>query len=123
MRKLIPAAAILLLFMGTAHAQYTNNSGGNTGGNPLGMNMMPDNRRHLTPEEAQRAAGVHQGGRVGQELPPHQSVVELGRDARYLVGVGSVRCLGLGDSGRPAGVDDGSVTVPGGPAEVIFTTL
>jgi hypothetical protein len=25
--------------------------------------------------------------------------------------------------GRPAGVDDGSVTVPGGPAEVIFTTL
>jgi hypothetical protein len=54
MRKLIPAAAILLLFMETAHAQYTNNSGGNTGGNPLGMNMMPDNRRHLTPEEAQR---------------------------------------------------------------------
>jgi hypothetical protein len=54
MRKLIPAAAILLLFMGTAQAQYTNNSGGNTGGNPLGMNMMPDNRRHLTPEEAQR---------------------------------------------------------------------
>jgi len=25
--------------------------------------------------------------------------------------------------GRPAGIDDGSVTVPGGPAEVIFTTL
>ena len=54
MLKLIPAAAILLLFMETTHAQYTNNSGGNTGGNPLGMNMMPDNRRHLTPEEAQR---------------------------------------------------------------------
>ena len=53
MLKLIPAAAILLLFMETTHAQYTNNSGGNTGGNPLGMNMMPDNRRHLTPEEAQ----------------------------------------------------------------------
>jgi len=54
MRKLIPAVAVLLLFVGTAHAQYTNQSGGNTGGNPLGMNMMPDNRRHLTPEEAQR---------------------------------------------------------------------
>jgi hypothetical protein len=54
MLKLIPAAAILLLLMETAHAQYTNNSGGNTGGNPLGMNMMPDNRRHLTPEEVQR---------------------------------------------------------------------
>jgi hypothetical protein len=54
MRKLIQAAATLVLFMGTAHAQYTNQSGGNTGSNPLGMNMMPDNRRHLTPEEAQR---------------------------------------------------------------------
>jgi hypothetical protein len=40
--------------METAQAQYTNQSGGNTGGNPLGMNMMPDNRRHLTSEEAQR---------------------------------------------------------------------
>jgi hypothetical protein len=54
MRKLIPAVAVLLLFMETAQAQYTNQSGGNTGGNPLGMNMMPDNRRHLTSEEAQR---------------------------------------------------------------------
>ena len=54
MRKLIPAAAILLLFMETAHAQYTNQSGGNTGNSPLNMNMMPDNRHRLTPEEAQR---------------------------------------------------------------------
>ena len=54
MRKLIPAVAVLLLLGEAAHAQYTNNSGGNTGGNPLGMNMMPDNRRRLTPEEAQR---------------------------------------------------------------------
>jgi hypothetical protein len=54
MRKLIQAAAILLLLVETAQAQYTNNSGGNTGGNPLGMNMLPDNRRHLTPEEAQQ---------------------------------------------------------------------
>ena len=54
MRKLIQAAAILFLFMETAHAQYTNNSGGNTGNSPLNMNMMPDNRRRVTPEEAQR---------------------------------------------------------------------
>ena len=54
MRTLIQAGAILALFVGTAHAQYTNNSGGNTGNSPLNMNMMPDNRRHLTPEEAQR---------------------------------------------------------------------
>ena len=54
MRKLIQAAAILLLFVETANAQYTNNSGGNNSGNGLNMNMMPDNRRRLTPEEAQR---------------------------------------------------------------------
>ena len=58
MRKLIQAGAILVLFMGTAQAQYTNNSGGNTGGNPLGMNMIPDNRRHLTAEEAQRERDI-----------------------------------------------------------------
>jgi hypothetical protein len=54
MRKLIQAVAMLVLFTGTAHAQYTNQTGGNTGGGDMKMNMMPDNRRHLTPEEAQR---------------------------------------------------------------------
>jgi hypothetical protein len=54
MRKLIPAAAVLLLFMEAAHAQYTNNSGGNTSGGGMNMNMMPDSRRRLSPEEAQR---------------------------------------------------------------------
>ena len=55
MRRLIQTGALLVLLMGTAHAQYTNQSGGNTAGSsPLNMNMMPDNRRHLTPEEAQR---------------------------------------------------------------------
>jgi hypothetical protein len=54
MRKLIPAAAVLLLFVEAAHAQYTNNSGGNTSGGDMKMNMMPDNRRRLSPEEAQR---------------------------------------------------------------------
>ena len=54
MRKLLQAAAVLVLFMETAQAQYTNNSGGNTGNSPLNMNMMPDNRRRQTSEEAQR---------------------------------------------------------------------
>ncbi len=54
MRKFIPAVAVLLLFMETAHAQYTNQSGSNTSGGGMNMNMMPDNRRRLTPEEAQR---------------------------------------------------------------------
>ena len=54
MRKLIPAVAILLLFVEAAHAQYTNQSGGNTRQRRMNMNLMPDNRRRLTPEEAQR---------------------------------------------------------------------
>jgi hypothetical protein len=75
MRKLIPAAAILLLFMETAHAQYTNNSGGNTGGNPLGMNMMPDNRRHLTPEEVQREREIESqyNQTVNEKIPDKKS--------------------------------------------------
>lgn len=58
MRKLIQAGAILALFMGTAHAQYTSNAGGNTSGDGVNMNMMPDNRRRLTPEEAQRERDI-----------------------------------------------------------------
>ncbi len=75
MLKLIPAAAILLLFMETAHAQYTNNSGGNTVGNPLGMNMMPDNRRHLTPEEAQREREIESqyNQTVNEKIPDKKS--------------------------------------------------
>jgi hypothetical protein len=75
MRKLIPALAILLLFMETAHAQYTNNSGGNTGSNPLGMNMMPDNRRHLTPEEAQREREIESqyNQTVNEKIPDKKS--------------------------------------------------
>jgi hypothetical protein len=75
MLKLIPAAAILLLLMETAHAQYTNNSGGNTGGNPLGMNMMPDNRRHLTPEEVQREREIESqyNQTVNEKIPDKKS--------------------------------------------------
>jgi hypothetical protein len=75
MRKLIPGLAILLLFMETAYAQYTNNSGGNTGGNPLGMNMMPDNRRHLTPEEVQREREIESqyNQTVNEKIPDKKS--------------------------------------------------
>ena len=54
MRKLIQATAVLLLFVEIAHAQYTNQSGGNTSGGPVNMNMLPNNQRRLTPDEAQR---------------------------------------------------------------------
>src|SRR4051812_14640943 len=54
--KLLGAAAITILFAGTAYAQLGPEASGNTGlGNGgLNGNMIPDNRRRLTPEEAQR---------------------------------------------------------------------
>ena len=58
MRKFIPAAAILVLFTEIAHGQYTNQSGGNTGGGPLNMNMLPNSHRRLTPDEAQRERDI-----------------------------------------------------------------
>jgi hypothetical protein len=75
MRKLIPAAAILVLFMGSAHAQYNNQSGGNTASTPLGMNMMPDNRRHITPEEAQREREIEAqyNQTVNEKIPDKKS--------------------------------------------------
>jgi hypothetical protein len=53
MRKLLKAAAILVLFMGTAHAQYSNQSD-NAAGSSSRPLMMPDFQRHLTPEEARQ---------------------------------------------------------------------
>jgi hypothetical protein len=75
MRKLIQGAAILVLFMGTAHAQYTNNSNGNTASSPLGMNMLPDNRRHLSPEEAQRERDIEAqyNQTVNEKIPDKKS--------------------------------------------------
>jgi hypothetical protein len=75
MRKLIPASAILLLFTATAPAQYTNNSGGNTSGGDMKMNMMPDNRRHLTPEEAQREREIESqyNQTVNEKIPDKKS--------------------------------------------------
>ena len=75
MRKLIQAAAILLLFMETAHAQYTNQSGGNNSGSGLNMNMMPDNRRRLTPEEAQQEREIESqyNRTVNDKIPDKKS--------------------------------------------------
>jgi hypothetical protein len=53
-RTLIGAAALVILVAGAAKAQYNSSSGGNNSGGNINMNMMPDSRRHLTPEEAQR---------------------------------------------------------------------
>jgi hypothetical protein len=75
MRKLIQAAAMLFLFTGAAHAQYTNQSGGNTSGGGMNMNMMPDNRRHVTPEEAQREREIESqyNQTVNDKIPDKKS--------------------------------------------------
>jgi hypothetical protein len=75
MRKLIQAGAMLLLFTGAAHAQYTNQSGGNTSGDNMKMNMMPDNQRHLTPEEAQREREIESqyNQTVNNKIPDKKS--------------------------------------------------
>jgi hypothetical protein len=52
LHKLIQAAVLVVLFTGAAYAQMTD-SGMNTSGG-MNMNMAPDNRRRLTPEQAQR---------------------------------------------------------------------
>jgi hypothetical protein len=54
LQKLLGAAVIAVLFAGTASAQF-GEANGNTGlGNGLTGNTIPDGRRRLTPEEAQR---------------------------------------------------------------------
>lgn len=60
LQKFIQAAAIAVLFTATAaQAQYNTQSGGNnSGGADLGANLLPDSRRRLTPEEAQRERDI-----------------------------------------------------------------
>ena len=47
----------------------------NSGSDPMRMNMMPDNRRHLTPEEAQREREIEsQYNRTVNEKIPDKKV-------------------------------------------------
>ena len=50
LRKFIQAGAIFVLLTGDAYCQAT----GNTSGDSIPLNMLPDSRRRLTPEEQQR---------------------------------------------------------------------
>ena len=52
MRKLIQAGAIVVVLTGDAYCQVGGT--GNSRGDSMPMSMLPDTRRRLTPEEAQR---------------------------------------------------------------------
>lgn len=67
--KLIQAGAILVLMSGDAFCQIGNN--GNTSSSPIPLNMLPDSRRHLTPEEAQREQDIERSYRetVNDKIP------------------------------------------------------
>jgi hypothetical protein len=56
LRKLIQAGAIFVLLTGDAYSQPAGT--GNTSGDPMSMNMLPDSRRRLTPEEQQRERDI-----------------------------------------------------------------
>ena len=56
LRKLIQAGAIVVLMTGDAYSQPAGT--GNTSGDPMSMNMLPDSRRRLTPEEQQRERDI-----------------------------------------------------------------
>ena len=56
LRNIIQAGAIVALLTGDAYCQVGGT--GNTSSDPMPMNMMPDTRRHLTPEEAQRERDI-----------------------------------------------------------------
>ena len=52
LRKLMQAGAIIVVLTGDAYCQVGGTS--NSSSESIPMNMLPDTRRHLTPEEAQR---------------------------------------------------------------------
>jgi hypothetical protein len=75
LRTLFGAAALAVLLTGSANAQF-NSSGGNTaGGGDIPMNMLPDTRRHLTPEEAQREKDIESryNDTVNDKIPDKKS--------------------------------------------------
>ncbi|MEA2978378.1 MAG: hypothetical protein QOF91_1636 [Alphaproteobacteria bacterium] len=73
LRKLIQAGAIIAMLTGDAHSQVGTT--GNTSSDPIPMNMMPDTRRHLTPEEAQRERDIEaQYNRtINEKIPDKKS--------------------------------------------------
>ena len=83
LRTLIGAAALTILLAGASNAQYNGGgSSGNTSGGDMQMNMMPDGRRHLTPEEAQREREIESRyNETVSDKIPDKKVVErpLGR--------------------------------------------
>ena len=56
LRKLIQAGAIFVLLTGDAYSQVAGS--GNTNSDSIPLNMLPDSRRRLTPEEQQRERDI-----------------------------------------------------------------
>jgi len=75
LRILLGAGALTVMLTGAANAQYNSNSGGNNSGGDIHMNMMPDGRRHLTPEEAQREREIESryNDTVNDKIPDKKS--------------------------------------------------
>jgi hypothetical protein len=70
LHKLIQALALVVLFTVAAYAQMTD-SGNNSGSSGMNMNMMPDSRRRLTPEQSQREHEIEREYRetVNSKIP------------------------------------------------------
>jgi hypothetical protein len=75
LRQLFGAAALTVFLTGAANAQYNSSSGGNTSGGDMRMNMLPDGRRHLTAEEAQRERDIESryNDTVNDKIPDKKS--------------------------------------------------
>jgi hypothetical protein len=69
LRKFIPAVAVVVLLTGGAYCQVGGT--GNTPSDGINMNMMPDTRRHLTPDEARREQEIESQYRetVNSKIP------------------------------------------------------
>jgi hypothetical protein len=75
LRILLGAAALTVLLTGAASAQFNSDSGNTAGGGGIPMNMAPDTRRHLTPEEAQREKEIESryNETVSDKIPDKKS--------------------------------------------------
>jgi hypothetical protein len=75
LRILLGAAALTVLLTGTASAQFKSSNGNTAGGGDIPVNMLPDTRRHLTPEEAQRERDIESryNETVNNKIPDKKS--------------------------------------------------